>query len=259
MDFVSFGMFVLNTDSGQDTVNVRNTSAGVSIQIHGGNQDTVNIGDNGSVQGILAPVTVDNPPSWNTINIDDSADAAARTVGLSTSPDGNVLWGTVSGLAPANIDYICSDTSSVHVATGSGGNTVDVFQTGVPTFVSSYGPDKVNVGFVGSVQGILGDLTINNPPSHDTININDSQDHTPRTVTLGTFTTSGWPWGSVTGLAPAPIYYKYLDTSSVHLTTSTAGNTINVRETGVPTYLTTLYSALPQGFNTVNVGDAGRV
>jgi hypothetical protein len=101
----------------------------------------------------------------------------------------------------------------------------------------------------------LGDLIINNPPSHTTINIDDSQDHTSRSVTLGTFTTYGVPWGSVTGLAPAGISYKYVDTSSVHITTNTAAVTMNVLGTGVPTYLSTVYTGTVGGHNTVNVGD----
>jgi hypothetical protein len=59
--------FILNTDNGLDTVNILNTKAGVPVQVNGENQDTVNLGENGSVQGFLASVTLDNPPSGNTV------------------------------------------------------------------------------------------------------------------------------------------------------------------------------------------------
>ena len=69
------------------------------------------------------------------------------------------------------------------------------------------------MGNAGSVQGILGTLTIQNPHSFDTINVDDSADTLARTVTLSTFVSGGANWGAITGLAPAAINYKYADTS----------------------------------------------
>ena len=110
----------------------------------------------------------------------------------------------------------------MNITTGSGNDTVNVLATGVPTNLStSGGHDTVNVGNAGSVQGILGALTIQNPPSFTTLNVNDSADTVARTVTLSTFVSGGANWGSITGLAPAAINYKYADTSSpVNITTA---------------------------------------
>jgi hypothetical protein len=246
----------LTTGTGTNTVNVLAT--GVETYVRNNGHATVNVGNAGSVQGILGNLDLDNPPSYNTLNINDSADTVARTVFLSTPPGNAVAWGEVSGLAPATIGYIYGDTQSVHVTTGTAANTVDVAQTGVPTYVRNNGPATVNVGFAGSVQGILAALTIDNPPSHNTLNINDQDDAVPRTATLSTYTVGGAPWGEVVGLAPAIISYKYADTSSVHITTNTADVTVNVEETGVPTYLSTLYTGTV-GHDTVNVGVAGSV
>ena len=105
---------------------------------------------------------------------------------------------------------------------------------------TSGGHDTVNVGNAGSVQGILGTLSIQNPHSADTININDSADTTARTVTLSTFVSGGANWGAITGLAPAAINYKYAGTSSVNITTGSAADTVNVLATGVATNLSSI-------------------
>ena len=90
--------FMVNTATAGDTVNVLDTSARVAISVNGFAGDTVNVGNAGSVQGILAPVTIQNPPSLSTINVNDSADAAARTATLSTFASG----GTTGGRSPGS-------------------------------------------------------------------------------------------------------------------------------------------------------------
>ena len=246
--------FVVNTGSGSNTVNILNTSADIAINEIGSGTDTVNVGNGGSVQGILAAVNIQNPPSYNTINVNDSADPTARTVTLGTYSSGGYNWGSITGLAPAAINYKYFDTSSVNITTGSAADTVNVLATGVTTNISDGGYDVVNVGDGGSVQGILGTLNLQDPPSYNTINVNDSADTTARTVTLGTYSSGGYNWGSITGLAPAAINYKYFDTSSVNITTGSAADTVNVLATGVTTYLNSSGSQ-----ETVNVGSDGSV
>jgi hypothetical protein len=250
--------FVVNTGAGNNTVNILDTSAHVAINVNGGGSDVVNLGNAGSVQGILGAVAVENPPDLTTLNINDSADQAARTVTLSTfTPFIDSPWGTITGLAPAAISYEYADTSSVHLTTGHGPNTVNVLATGVPTYLNSGGGSgTVNAGNGGSVQGILGALYVENTPSFNTLNVVDSTDPAARAVTLNTIT-PGFdpvPWGSITGLAPAAISYEYADTSSVHLITGHGADTVNVLATGT---LTNINSG--GGADTVNVGNGGSV
>jgi hypothetical protein len=260
--------FGVNTGPGSNTVNILDTSAGVGIYVGVGGSDTVNVGNGGLVQGILAPVTIQNSSNFDTINVDDSADPFFHFVTLSNPVPG---WGWITGLAPAPILYTYANTSSVHLTTGFGGDTVNVLATGdkglatgVATYLSSNGgADTVNVGNGGTVQDILGDLYIENPPWFTTLNIDDSADPIAHTVQLSTIT-PGFdpvPWGSITGLAPAAISYEYADTSSVHLTTGFGGDTVNVLATGanglpggVATYLSS-----NGGADTVNVGNGGTV
>jgi hypothetical protein len=136
-------------------------------------------------------------------------------VSLSTFVSGGYNWGSITGLAPAAINYKYGDTHSVSLTTGTAADTVYVLATGVPTSIStSGGSDVVNVGNAGSVQGIQGALSIQNPPSYTTINLSDWADSTVRTASLSTFASGGYNWGSISGLAPAAINYKYYDTSS---------------------------------------------
>jgi hypothetical protein len=221
--------FVFNTGSGSNTVNILDTSAGIAIKETGYGNDTVNLGSGSSVQGILAPVTLQNPPSYNTIDVDDSADATARVVALSTYSSSGYNWGLITGLAPAAINYKYYDTSSLTIATGSGAGTVNVNATGVPTNIKDGGADDLILGSFDGVKEIVGTLTLQNPPSHNTIFVDDSADATARVVALSTYSSSGYNWGSITGLAPAAINYKYDDTSSVvNIWTSTGRVTWNV-------------------------------
>src|SRR5438445_162709 len=66
----------VNTGTGQNYVEVQDTN--VPLTINGGSNDTVDIGNAGSVQGIAGPVTVSNPMHLTKLTVDDSADSAAR-------------------------------------------------------------------------------------------------------------------------------------------------------------------------------------
>jgi hypothetical protein len=261
--------FVVNTASGSNTVNILDTSAHIAINVNDGGHDTVNVGNAGGVQGILAPLNI-NGLFYSTLNVNDAADTTARTVTLATITGGDGLaWGTITGLAPAAINYAYDDISSVSLTTGSGGDTVNVLATGTNfdgmiTNLSSHGgSDVVNVGNAGSLQSIRGPLNINNPPSYTTLNVNDAADTTARTVTLATITGGdGLPWGTITGLTfAAPINYEYRDISSVSLTTGSGDDTVNVQATGSNMHVGGVITNLSSsgGHDTVNVGNNGSV
>jgi hypothetical protein len=254
----------INTGTGSPTLNVLSTSF-FTTNLFGYSATTVNIGNSGSVQGILGTLNIENRPSFTTINVDDSADGTARIVTLgqftgSDDGDGDSdLFGYIFGLAPGIINYEFFDTSSVTITTGTRADTVNVLATGKTTNLNSGGgTDTVNVGNAGSLQDIHGTLNIENRPSFTTINVDDSADGTPRTVTLGQFTASDDGdgdsdlFGSIAGLAPAHINYEYFDTSSVTITTGTQADTVNVLATGVTTNLNS-----GGGGDMVNVGNAG--
>ena len=237
--------FVVNTGSGSNTVNIRNTSAGIAITEIGGN-NTVNVGEGSGNFGLVvlwAAVNIQNPASPYTLNVNDSADMTARTLTLSTYSSGGANWGSITGLGAA-INYEYSANSSVNITTGHALGTVNVQGTGVTTNITT-GYAVVNVG-EGNVQGILGTLNIQSPYPSETINVDDSVDTTARTVTLSTSSN----WESITGLAPAAISYNmYSDTASVNITTGQGADTFYVLATSVTT---NIYSGGSDTFNVSN-------
>src|SRR5262249_24748847 len=110
----------IDTDDLSDFVTIRSTAVPTSVTSTGGN-DTVRLGDAGSVQGITAPVNVSNSAALTDLVIDDSADATGRTVTLSDS--------AVTGLAPADLNFTSTDIGSLTVSGGTGGNTFTVTNT----------------------------------------------------------------------------------------------------------------------------------
>jgi hypothetical protein len=173
-----------------------------------------------------------NPPSFTTLNVDDSADAAFRTVTHDTwTPGFDSPWGRITGLAPATITYEYADTSAVTVQTGSGGAWVNVLATGVPLTLIGYGffSDTVYVGNTwDGVQDILGELTVLNPPSFTTLIIDNCAD-------AGNHTMHEWldppptpgRMAHIDGLAPARINFRAADVSSLTYLYGTGVTTIN--------------------------------
>jgi hypothetical protein len=250
--------FVVNTGSGSNTVNILDTSAHVAINVNCGGSDTVNVGNAGSVQKILAAVNVKHvlpPPSVEDtlspatihVHVDDSADTAARTVTLSSfTPAGGTPWGKISGLAPAAVSYEYADVTGLSVSTGKGADTVGVWATGVSTTIINHGgPDTDTVGYQHSLANINGILVVDSVVGQIQLNVDDSADSAAHTATLKT---SLIP--EIVGLAPVAIGYNNL--SSLNITTGTAADTINVYSTYCPT---TLNSG--GGKDTVNVGYNG--
>jgi hypothetical protein len=237
------------TRGGVNTVNVRNVPPQVNVNIQGGGSDTVNVGSGGSVQGIQGTIKIEDPPAHTTINIDDSADLFARTTVLGTwTPSGDSEWGYITGLAPASINYEYADTSSLSINTGrASGNVIGVREDGVTTNLVSHGAATVNVGDANGVRGLLGTLSISNPPNHTTLNVDDSADPLGRTATVTD--------SSITGIAPAVINYTGSDVNHLNIDTGTGSNTIDVRGTSYDTAT----SIISHGAATVNVGDANGV
>jgi hypothetical protein len=259
------------TGNGTNTVNILGTPQDVPTDIVGGGTDTLNLGNNGSTQGIQGDVYIENPPAFTTININDSADPTSRTVGIQnfagTPPDSqhsNAPWGQITGLlgpksSTASILFEYIDTRSVNINTGIGASTINVGATGATTNLVTHTSANIFVSLTNASQpSILGTLNIENPPAFNTIQIKDPVDNTARTFTLSTLGPNpadsqgnSDEWGQVLMSGDAPIDYEYADTKSVTLDTGTAaGNVVNVRATGAPV---TINSGGPDA---LNVGDS---
>jgi hypothetical protein len=236
--------------TGFNTINIPRDYGGILITVASQNLDTVNIGHDGTVQDIQGDISIFNK-SFTAVNVDDSADAAGHTVTITN--------GWVSGLAPANIFYSQVDVNAVTITGSRGGSTYNVL--GTPFFATTSlineGPDTVNVGNAGSLAGILGNLSISNPPDFTTVNVDDSADTVGHTVTITN--------ASITGLARGVISYAQNDLRALNITGSKGGSTYNVLSTPFSQALIALQnlflvtSISGRGPDTVNVGNAGSV
>ena len=260
----------LNSGIGPDQVNIQGTGSSTVLNLQGqSSHDTLNISNAGSTQGILGAINVKNDGSFDALTIDDSADTTARTATFSTfTPGGDTAWESLTGLAPASIDYRAADVNSATFDGGSGsdGNTFNVFgiaagfNTGVPTNLNTGNGtnnivniattaagtvlnvqgqgfhENVNVTNAGSVQSVLGTVNISSVQAiSDFLLVDDSADATPRTVALGTFTPMGdTEWESLTGLAPGTINYKMAQAGSFTINGGSGGNTFTIDGLGNP-------------------------
>jgi hypothetical protein len=230
----------LNTGTGADTVNVLATSGTLAVNAQGGGgNDVVNLGNAGSVSSIQAAVTLENEPSFNTVNIFDQSDTTAHTATLdSFTPAGESLFGRLQGIGAAPITWDYNDTSAVNINFGIGTTVVNVLGTGVTTNLFNRGTPTINVGNANSVSGIQGTLNLENEPSFDTVNINDQNDGSFGAATIDTVTRSGdTSLGRLQGIGAAPITWDYIDTTVVNINFGLGGVSATVLGTGVPTNL----------------------
>jgi hypothetical protein len=224
----------LYTGVGNDTVNVYATTGGLDDYNPGG-ADTANVGlgNMGSINGWVDAYG----PGSTSLVLNDYNDTTGRTVSM--------YDGELTGLAPAPIYWTPTSSSSggvtglqmqggsggnifnvyntskfyqdTFLATGVGNDTVNVYATtGRLTTFNNGGQDSIDVGHgtLANIQGALdvatqwdyGATTLLLAHGATTLLLDDSGDSTSHTVTLTSWVGSG-PEGSITGLAPAPIYY----------------------------------------------------
>jgi hypothetical protein len=196
----------------------------------------IGIGNSGTLGLINDPLTIENPSGSDVITVDDSFDTGHQTAILgSFTPPGDTPWGSITGLDSAEIDYKYADTQSLTVKTDAVGGSAKVQATGVPTTLISGGNggvpiEYVTVGQGGSLQSIAGPLSLENPTGTDMVTIDGSNDQFSRSVSLDTFTPAGdTTWGSITGLAVAPITYEAADLGSpLFVKGGPGGNTFHI-------------------------------
>ena len=179
------------------------------------------------------PLTIENEPNYTTININDQSDSGNRTATLDNfTPSGETEFGRIQDLAPGAITFDGTDARDVNIHTGTRTVVVDVWSTcpilGTLSLLGHSNNTTVNVGNGGSVQDIRGNLTIQNPPWYTAVNVDDSADPTGQTVLLNNVTIGGMPYGEISGLAPANIFYKLWDTASVTMRGGTGGNIFQI-------------------------------
>jgi len=232
---------------GSAVISFNNISGFVSIRGGSGN-NTFNV--LGTLQSSVQVFAGFAGLGSDTLNIDDRSNAANTTYTITGSAVARTGSAAITYLNITNLvlnggsgtnTYNVLSTPSLYptsLNTGSGVDTVNVQSTAGPLSIFSTGgggSDTVNVGNAGSVQGILGAVTVTNLVSFTRLNLDDSSDPDPRSVTLSA---SGLT-GILSGLAPAPIDYATTAVNSLNVRGGSGGNTFTITALLVPTTLDT--------------------
>jgi streptogramin lyase len=229
--------------SGGNNGQVTTMEPGLSTVFLGGTgNDVFEVGDAANtLNGITFYLSIQtsSPGSRIILNDQGTTSPANYTFGSFTQSGrtfGDVVR-SVAGQATGEIIYT-APLQSLTLNGGTGGDTYNLQDTLVPIFLQSPGPDIVNVGAAGSVQGIQGALSVASGGA--TMVVDDSADPTPRTFTLSPTT--------ITGLSPAAITYSGV--ANLTVDGGYGGNLIGVTNTAAGT-TTTLNSG--NGVDTVYV------
>jgi hypothetical protein len=223
---VGLTSLAIHGTGGVSTYNVTAAPSAMSLALVGSGADTANVGV-GSAQAIFSPVTISDPPSFVTVHVDDSANASSSRF-VTLAPSGGT--DRIQGLSPSTIAVNSNDVGALTVDGGSAGNTFVVSGITAPlggtlpvaintgtgvdsTFVQGTGTgttlaiqgqsgnDGVAVSNAGTVQGILGPVSVSNTVGATGLVVDDSNDATARTSTLSSNGTTN----TIHGVAPADI------------------------------------------------------
>ena len=236
----SSAYLTIHTGTGMNLVNVWSVYGFDTLDVvgHGNNEVDVGNSSTGSARSIYGAVHIFNPCCNTVLNFHDWSDATGRTISYSQN--------SVSGLAPANIDWAEFDVTAVTLYAGTGADTVNVASSLAPlTIHGTNGSDVVNIGAAGSTREVAA-VAIDNSASFTHITLDDSADAFGRSVTLSAT--------NITGIAQAPISWNAADISAIGLLMGTGADTLNV--------LSTQASVTIQGtdgHDTVTLGNGGSV
>jgi Ca2+-binding RTX toxin-like protein len=244
---VNVSAFVDGGD-GNDRIDVRSIS--VPLTVNGGSgDDTVNVGSlapstGGTVNGIVGQLVVDADGGTDTLNVDDTGDAADNT-GYLTSTDLTGLGMGAGihylgfeylniGLGTGNDTFTIADTHAGETTlhTNLGNDTVNVLGTGGLTNVyTDAGDDVVNVSSDapvdnGTLDNIFGVLSIDCGTGINTLNVSDEADGSGDSVIITS--------NSIVGFSPAPINYTATGGTfggGINIEGGFGGNSVEIQST----------------------------
>lgn len=234
-----------------DIANIRATVDPISLDIGDGN-DRINLSSDAPLNtGVLseldAPITLNSGGGTSDTLIMSEAGRPDMTIVLIdgttiSSPATNYLITRTGPLFNGGITYV----------SGPLDDEIDVLATnaGEPLAISNgpigIGIDIVRVGTASSLDTILGDLTVTNPPITTDLILDDTANPASKTIVLTE--------SSITGMAPATINFSPFDLEALQILCGNAGNTITVNSTPDSDAVITLNSG--SGDDVVTLNDA---
>ncbi len=218
----------ISTQAGNDVVSVRSTNAPLNLAT-GTGADVINLGSlapasGGVVDNLQGVVTIVGDGA-DTLNVDDSGNATAKTATLTGS--------ALTGMGLAGINY--SGLGVLNILLGTGNDTMNVRGTSAVTSINAgAGTNTLYVGSLapavgGVVNAIQGALTLIGSGA-DTLNVDDTGSSANKTGTLTPTT--------ITGLGMATGGITYAGIASLNINLGSGNDSFTVNEINVPTFTT---------------------
>jgi hypothetical protein len=235
--------------AGNDTLWVNSLPVNTSVEIDpGSGADTTRLGYGDLDANLLyAMVNVSSDyeiATHDVLYVDDYLDTGGDSYIITNATFTKTDFGMLSYAVDALIVNAGMDQNSISIQSTAPSCPVTVNGSG--------GHDDITVGSSGSgVEWIQGTLTLQNDNSYNNIIISDTADFTADTVTVDDVVTDAW-YGRVTGLGPAAILWKTIDTQNVEIDTGMGADTVRVFSTVKPTTISS-----GGGGDTVRVGVNG--
>src|SRR5262245_4983598 len=242
VDYSAMVQVSLTAGTGNDIINVTATAAATPVTVSGGaGNDTVTVGSAGnSLDGVLGAVTVNgdaNSGDADRLNIDDQStnDNISYKVTATTidrKDAGTITYATVEEVV-LNTTNKSNKADSITVESSASASPV--------TVNGGDGNDTVTVGN-GSLDGLLGKVSVAGGLGTDVLKIDDSADGDGNTYNVDT--------AEITRTGAANI--SYAGVATVNLTAGSGGDTITVPAT---TAGVTVNVDAGTGSDSITVGD----
>jgi hypothetical protein len=243
-DPAALASLTVNGGAGGTTFDVYSTDPGYTTTLNGGADFAPDVFRVSpffeQTQFIAGPVDIHGGGGNNALEVFDGVNGFASRDATLDVVNG---VGSITGMSPAPVTYDAPNVNTVTIHGGGFGNTFTVnatapnanttIDTGVGadtvfvkrsagrlTINGQLGRDGVTVGAAGNVRDVTGDLTITNVGSFSNVLIDDSEDTTFRSVSLG-IAADGF--GTITGLAGGNVRYRAGDLAAVTLIGPRAG------------------------------------
>ena len=192
------GTTVLNTNAGNDTVNVR-TISGASTVNAGSGDDIVNVGTSapatgGTLNQISAPLHLRGDGDFDTLNVDDSGDTGSNS--------GTLGAARIEGLGMSDgVTYLTFEVLDLILGSGADDLLIESSHAGETGVALGDGNDTANVGsrapaIGGTLNGIGGLVTLLGGNGFDIVNVDNTGDTGANSGTLDTDLLSGFGMGS---------------------------------------------------------------
>ena len=264
VSYSDLDVLIVNGISGNDTFNVRSTSAATTLNT-GTGMNTINVGSTapvtgGIVDGIQGAVTIVGYGN-DVLNIDDTGSVLDNVGALTSNTltglgmgDGGITFSGISvlnlGLGSGNDTLTIVNTPSV-TANIDGNNGNDTFNvqgtTGITNLDGGAGNDTFNLGSLtpavgDNVNSIAGQLNIDGSVGSDVINVDDTGDTAANTGLLTLTRLTGLGLGTEV---------NYIGVESLNINLGSGDDTFNIQSTNSAA-TTTLTSGA--GCNVITVG-----